>query len=180
MIKRIEDIKIQVETIGAAGKEEHLAIAPEVFELALADRDVKVTKPLNIHYLVIGENEDIIAKINVKGFIDTFCSRCLVSFSYPINLALETRYVPANPDMPQDLEAEREDPGFGYYRNAIMLGEFILSEIIVSLPIYYVCDESCKGLCASCGVNLNKSSCKCKKDIDPRLTKLKKLKQKIQ
>ena len=33
--------------------------------------------------------------------------------------------------------------------------------IILNLPAYPRCSESCKGLCGTCGVNLNKSECKC-------------------
>ena len=35
-----------------------------------------------------------------------------------------------------------------------------------------LCSEDCKGLCSGCGVNLNYESCRCKKEIDPRLAKL--------
>ena len=34
--------------------------------------------------------------------------------------------------------------------------------IILNLPAYPRCGESCKGLCPKCGVNLNTSRCKCK------------------
>ena len=36
--------------------------------------------------------------------------------------------------------------------------------IILGLPAYPRCSESCKGLCAACGVNLNKSGCECNTD----------------
>lgn len=38
------------------------------------------------------------------------------------------------------------------------------------------CDEDCKGLCHTCGVNLNTDTCKCEEEhlnIDPRLEQLK-------
>ncbi len=34
--------------------------------------------------------------------------------------------------------------------------------IILNLPAYPRCSESCKGLCPQCGVDLNKSGCECK------------------
>lgn len=51
--------------------------------------------------------------------------------------------------------------------------EVIENNIIIELPIKRLCKENCKGLCQQCGVNLNFSKCKCEKDIDPRLAKLK-------
>ena len=35
-----------------------------------------------------------------------------------------------------------------------------------------LCSEDCKGLCSGCGADLNHESCRCKKEIDPRLAKL--------
>jgi len=36
--------------------------------------------------------------------------------------------------------------------------------IILALPAFPRCSESCKGLCATCGVNWNKSGCECNTD----------------
>ncbi|MEA3222701.1 MAG: DUF177 domain-containing protein [Thermodesulfobacteriota bacterium] len=176
-MKKIEDIKIDVDTIGVSGIEEDLCIEPAAFEEVLKDEDVHITRPLQIHYEITENNENIYATVHIHGRIDTCCSRCLSPMVYPVDLTLDTQYVPAEDDMPDDLEAEREGPGFGYYRNVIMLGEYIVSEIIVSLPVYYVCDSRCKGLCPICGANLNKNSCMCKRPIDSRFSILKQLKQ---
>ena len=36
-------------------------------------------------------------------------------------------------------------------------------------------DPECKGLCCGCGVNLNVDTCKCEKEVDPRLAALRQL-----
>ncbi|MBI4398742.1 MAG: hypothetical protein HY586_06420 [Candidatus Omnitrophica bacterium] len=39
-----------------------------------------------------------------------------------------------------------------------------LREVMIFVhPLRFLCKESCKGLCANCGVNLNIESCKCDK-----------------
>ena len=38
-----------------------------------------------------------------------------------------------------------------------------------------LCSEDCRGLCSGCGADLNRESCRCKKEIDPRLAKLARL-----
>ena len=35
-----------------------------------------------------------------------------------------------------------------------------------------LCSEDCRGLCPGCGADLNRESCRCKKEPDPRLAKL--------
>ena len=53
------------------------------------------------------------------------------------------------------------------------LDELVFSEIIISLPMKHLCSEDCRGLCSSCGKNLNEGECNCnKKQIDPRLAVL--------
>ena len=53
-----------------------------------------------------------------------------------------------------------------------ILGE----ELVIALPTYVLCGESCKGLCVQCGVNLNLEDCSCEAPMDPRWDKLKALK----
>ena len=38
-----------------------------------------------------------------------------------------------------------------------------------------LCSEDCRGLCPGCGADLNRESCRCKKELDPRLAKLARL-----
>ncbi len=98
---------------------------------------------------------------------------------YKIDLTLATDYFPALDDMHGDLEALRQSQEVGYYRKDICLGSFILSEMVLSMPIRYECRNGCKGLCPECGANLNEGLCACKKNMDPRLEKLATIKSKL-
>ena len=56
------------------------------------------------------------------------------------------------------------------------LDELLRSDILLELPYKYLCSEDCKGLCVSCGKNLNEGPCGCNlHQVDPRLEVLKKL-----
>lgn len=56
------------------------------------------------------------------------------------------------------------------------LDEVVITDILLSLPQKFLCREDCKGLCPHCGKNLNHGDCGCdKRQIDPRLEKLKQL-----
>lgn len=55
------------------------------------------------------------------------------------------------------------------------LDELVYEDIILSLPMRYLCKDDCKGLCPMCGADLNKVDCGCKKPTDPRLDALKQL-----
>jgi uncharacterized protein len=178
-IQKIEDIKISVDSIGDLGSENTLSFKPEILGEILLNDDIRPLKPLDIHYILSREGEMIHAEINIKSEVETLCSICLGSMKYPIDLTLATDYLPALDDMQGDLEALRQSQEIGYYRKDICLGAFILSEMVLSMPIRYECREGCKGLCPECGVNLNEGLCSCEKKPDPRLEKLAILKKKL-
>ena len=171
----IKDIRIPVDTVGKAGIDRDLMISPEDLERILADQDIKVRSPLRIKYTIMRVDSTIHASISVRGEIHAHCSRCLDPVDYAIDRFFESDYIPAEADMPCDLEAARDNPNLGYYRKEILLGEYIISELIVSLPVRFVCSPSCKGLCPNCGANLNYGPCMCTKPSDPRLDVLKEL-----
>jgi uncharacterized protein len=56
------------------------------------------------------------------------------------------------------------------------LDEIVISDVLLSLPQKNLCKSDCKGLCSTCGQNLNLGECSCdKQNIDPRLEILKQL-----
>jgi uncharacterized protein len=52
----------------------------------------------------------------------------------------------------------------------------IRAETMLAVASGVLCQEDCQGLCPTCGVNLNQTTCHCAEDtVDPRLEKLKDL-----
>lgn len=56
------------------------------------------------------------------------------------------------------------------------LDELMFADLYLNLPTKNLCKPDCRGLCPSCGKNLNQGDCHCQEDdIDPRLAALKDL-----
>ena len=110
-------------------------------------------------------------KINLDGKYSTVCSRCAVDMEIPFTFnevftAVDSLAGGQNDDM---TIVETGKNGFD-------LKEFCNSLVLLNLPTINLCKDDCKGLCDTCGVNLNNEKCKCtKKNIDPRLAILQKL-----
>lgn len=52
----------------------------------------------------------------------------------------------------------------------------VQTDIILNLPVKFLCKEDCKGICPKCGKDLNDGECGCQtEEIDPRLEVLKEL-----
>ena len=55
------------------------------------------------------------------------------------------------------------------------LDEVLSTCFILDMETKFLCKEDCKGLCPSCGKNLNLGPCGCRKEIDPRFAVLEQL-----
>jgi uncharacterized protein len=123
------------------------------------------------------------------------CGRCLTTVDLDVPLDVELSFVPA--ERAEDEEGrQHEDRGSArvagsfspkdvdeetYFGKVIDLDPVIREQILLALPGYPVCQESCKGLCSVCGANLNERECGCDRHVpDPRWAGLEKLKQKSQ
>lgn len=95
---------------------------------------------------------------NLETAADCVCSRCLASFLCPIKIAFVEREFlidVADREIPlqEDIFYVDKDT------HALVLDEMLRQEILLHFPIVPVCSESCKGLCNSCGMNLNEGQC---------------------
>lgn len=101
--------------------------------------------------------------------VDAVCDRCLEGFrlEYP---------VPVDITVVRDrLHAEGEDDQnldtwmIHQARGEVDLEEPLREAAMLARPQKVLCDENCRGLCPSCGVNLNRGECDCAaQDHDPR------------
>ncbi|MSO55411.1 MAG: DUF177 domain-containing protein [Acidobacteria bacterium] len=114
-----------------------------------------------------------------SGQIELSCSRCLEPFPMALETDFDLRYVPRVENAGEgEKEVEEDDLTTAFYADdQIDLGQLIMEQIHLALPMKPLCVEACRGLCPQCGTNLNTGSCGCTQEwIDPRLEALKKLK----
>ena len=101
----------------------------------------------------------------VKFSATVVCSRCAESFKKDFELDIE--HLLAN-----KLENDDNDDYIVVENSMLQLSSLVCEDIIFSLPLRFLCDEECKGLCSRCGKNLNNGPCDCKKEVDPRMAAL--------
>lgn len=112
-------------------------------------------------------------QIHIEYTYEDECNRCLNPTTSVITTVLSGKLI-TNKGKYND-EDESEDIIF-YEDNQLNLEEYIWSQVVSSLPMKTLCSYDCKGLCPTCGINLNNQSCDCMGyTIDPRLEKLKEL-----
>lgn len=92
------------------------------------------------------------------------CDFCLSPTTLEIEEEFELKLVPEHSEMiPEgDLEIPSDGVDTDYYQGQeIDLGKVFEDQLVLELPLSIRCSETCKGVCSSCGVNLNETSCKC-------------------
>ncbi len=107
--------------------------------------------------------------IRVDGRVETTarlrCSRCLNVFETRITSSFSIFYN-KNSGVPLDdeLELREEDLAtISFQGEYIDFTNEIEDQLIMELPYKPLCTEECKGLCGTCGANLNEGDCGCER-----------------
>jgi uncharacterized protein len=106
------------------------------------------------------------------------CGRCLDDISLPVDLPFDLLYLPHQENAGgEEVEVEHDDLTTAYYLNEeIDLGQLVVEQFYLALPMKPLCRETCRGLCSECGANLNTVTCACAHEwTDPRLDGLRAL-----
>jgi uncharacterized protein len=109
--------------------------------------------------------------VEIEGVLQTAmrltCGRCLAPFICPLEVEFALTYTGDRPGEPEKIgpeakELDAGEAGLIYFQGEeIDLTEGIQEQMILSLPLRPLCRESCKGLCARCGADLNQERCRC-------------------
>lgn len=107
----------------------------------------------------------------IKGHLDMVCSRCLEPAHIGLNIHFEERFKKR-----EENEADLEDDEDMILADddVFELTPYLEEYVTLGVPNAPLCKEDCKGLCQTCGTNLNETACGCDNTvIDPRLAGLK-------
>jgi DUF177 domain-containing protein len=158
--------------------DEHLdrTFEASAFDTPGQSEEYRIAAPVHL-LLDIHKDRDA---VKVTGRVETRlgleCGRCLEPFQIPVDSVFELHYVPHGGNTGEgEREIVEDDLTTAFYEdNTLDLGELVREQLQLALPMKPLCAEDCKGLCAECGTNLNKSTCGCApKWEDPRLAALK-------
>ncbi len=138
-----------------------------------------LTAPIRIDARVEKIKHEVRITGRIATHIQMVCSRCLLSHLERLDEEFEVLYLPgvAEKKHLEEVELEEEDLNISYYHgDSISLTDLVREQLLLMLPVKPLCKENCKGLCPSCGKDLNEGDCQCSLHAgDPRLAVLGKL-----
>lgn len=132
---------------------------------------------------MIGEVSRNAAKTDVRGSVkaslEIDCTRCLTPVRQELDVVFQVDFV-GREFLPESKETHLESNDLDtdiLESDEINLAEIAREQILLNLPETTLCREECKGICPTCGKDLNEGDCRCGEDeIDPRWAALKNLK----
>lgn len=110
----------------------------------------------------------------VAGDVTMPCRRCLADATIHVQDESHVIFAEAGSE-------EAEDPDvyvLDERSNQLDLGPVVREQWLLNVPSYAVCRDGCKGICSTCGKDLNEGPCDCPEERDARWDSLRKVQSK--
>lgn len=128
------------------------------FSLDLSSYDLNGAFPFQSPVQVTGQvvNRAGIVTLSLSAVftMHLICDRCICEFDKEYQFPFSHILVNA-------LNGEDNDEFIVVEDHQLDLAELVLMDLMLQLPSKTLCKEDCKGLCFTCGQNLNDGACKC-------------------
>ena len=131
-------------------------------------------------------HKEILDDIRLVGSLQTdveiACARCLEPVRQSVNRDFELLYRPQGADKTKEEAAvSKGETEISYYEgDGLRLEDVLREQVLLAIPYRALCQENCKGLCPTCGRNLNSGECDCEEARpDPRWNALGNLRDKL-
>jgi uncharacterized metal-binding protein YceD (DUF177 family) len=100
---------------------------------------------------------------------DLTCSRCLELYPFANTSAFHVRFRP-RPEVSSENEeieiSDKEELDVEFYSERVVpLRDFAVEQIQLAIPMKPLCNESCLGLCVTCGANRSREGCQCESSV---------------
>lgn len=112
----------------------------------------------------------------VEGVFEQPCARCLEHAEIPVSLPVVWTFEEGpsdnrrrdHDDDEDEAAVEVEDEAYGLYTyqgTSLDLAWPVWTEVVLAMPVKFVCREECRGLCPVCGGNRNSVPCTCPEEV---------------
>jgi uncharacterized protein len=134
------------------------------FKSALPELQIGIIgeKPheVDVHVRVTPVGEEFLVELSAAGLGDFNCDRCGEPVRQTLQGQVKTLFI--HGPTTGDSEATDEVRFITPENQTIDVQQDAVDALLLAVPVKVLCRESCKGLCPSCGRNLNEGSCSCR------------------
>jgi len=129
-----------------------LKINPKILDIT----DYSFQEDLTCEVLFNKAGRRIDLTLEVNSSIHFNCSKCGDPTVIRIQTSTQVTYLPEKHDLEPGTASDVE-----FYSDEIDISGIVRDAFLLAIPLAPLCDPDCKGLCPSCGINLNREKCDC-------------------
>jgi len=154
-------VRIYLAGLKEGSQEFERELSPE--SIGLGSLDFQVSGPVRVAGWIEKRLEQYIVSGAIRVPVEIPCSRCLA----PVETVLEGEFTVLadrrhSRDSDEDLEELQKNRYMVFHDGeSFEIGEELREAALLSVPTKVLCREDCKGLCPTCGADLNRESCDC-------------------
>lgn len=156
---RIKDLESGDKDVSLSLSSDQLADAVGDLDVDLANSKIALMAHLHLQASVVQVDGEL------RGRLVLPCQRCLESATVPVEMRLHKIYTAATEQKDSDAAIDDEDVDYAHHDGDIVdLWPVLREDLILAVPITVLCQEDCRGLCPSCGIDRNRASCACQSE----------------
>lgn len=125
---------------------------------AVGEKELTLTEGASYDVVFTNAGDGILVTGIVRASVTGECDRCLEPAAFEVAGEIEEYYLFEEPEDPESYEDGFELIGPD---RVIDLGDAISDAVVMDTPFVVLCQPDCKGLCPTCGANLNEGDCGC-------------------
>ena len=128
------------------------------------DAGVELARPLEVDLAASDVGDGVLVRGTLRGAVRLDCRRCLQPVEHEIDEHVDLFFAP-----PMEGEEEGDD-GEVYplpRGPELDLTDAVREHVVLAAPEFALCREECRGLCPTCGADLNQGACDCVPEAAP-------------
>lgn len=160
-------MKIDVSKIvKAEGASQSVSVEILFDKIEFNGQEFLFTSPMRVEGIIKNAGGNLYLDAQVHTEFKTSCARCLKEITEEFAFDVNEVFTQG--------EINADSVFLPIVSNTVDLASAVEENFCTSVPFVFLCSEDCKGLCHTCGKDLNEGECDCENDdIDPRLAGLK-------
>lgn len=133
-----------------SGKEEESFFFEYCPQISLEIPDGKLVLPVKVEGKAeLTGKHSVYIECEVCFTVSGSCTRCLKP--------TEKTYLA---DIAEEVDGSEDS--YPIVNDTVDLSKIVDDKILTTIPVSFLCEENCKGICYKCGKNLNDGDCECK------------------
>ncbi len=131
----------------------------------LRDLDARLSAPLSVDLRARSVGDGVLVRGTLRTSVESACRRCLTPVTVVVDASVDLLFEPVVGEEAEEVAGEVYPlPSRG---TELDLSGPIREELVLHVPTYVLCEEDCRGLCPTCGADLNQAPCDCVPETAP-------------